>query len=75
MDAGVAADFRPRAFALRTAAENFKGSEQAPAAGSQPNLTLNPTEPGQTMLTRIPSAAWSRASARHSISRPPLLAQ
>ena len=30
------------------------------------------TEPGQTALTRIPSAAWSTAIARTSASRAPL---
>src|SRR5262249_1419048 len=42
---------------------------------SQASWSGGVTEPGQTMLTRIPSSAWSSASARQSISRPPLLAQ
>src|SRR6185312_599158 len=66
---------RPSGWAARSSSLTSGSGRPPGRPRSQSSCSGVVTEPGQTMLTRIPSAAWSRASARHSISRPPLLAQ
>ena len=60
MDAGVVADFRPRAFAARTAAENFQNGGLAPVGPAETSRLPVATRPPQ------PKAARGRLRRRRS---------
>ena len=52
MDAGVVSDFRPQAFAMRTAAENFKNGGLAPVGPVGTSRLPVATRPPQPKVAR-----------------------